>query len=198
MVSRPWPPTFTPRSNDTRTVMRRRSTFRVDELEEAPLLPLRETRELAAERAEHRRRGDDVLRTRMHVAEQALNRAGAQACGARRPVDERRYLVGCPCHVRDAESNQRVLPDARSVAAVERATHVVPSLMNKRSGRAIGAFRLRVLLEEALARALRARSAAASAYVRGHLVEQAASDPACPSGMTHRGEADDAELVEHA
>src|SRR5204863_8506367 len=112
---------------------------------------------------------------------------------ARGFVDERRDLVRGPSHVRDAEADQRALPHGQRLASLERRAHVAPSLVDERARGAVRTFGRGVALEEALARALRAGTAAARADVRRELVEEAPADAARPTRVAHRGEADDAE-----
>ena len=143
----------------------------------------------------HGRRGDDVLRARVHVAEQTLNRARAQSRGSGRLVHEQRHLVRRPGHVRHCKAHQRVL--RRTMARRARASRRRRSKFHRQErGRAVGALGFRVVLLKTLARRLRAGPAAARSDVRGELIEQPAADAASPTRMANRRKADHADRVE--
>ena len=102
-----------------------------------------------------------------------------------------------PRDVRHRQTNRGLL------ALVRRSPPRVPAtpparFIDQGARRPVGALGLGVLLEEALARALRAGPAATTAHLIGELVKQPPADPARPGGVAHRGEAGDAQRVEDA
>src|SRR5690348_13996760 len=84
----------------------------------------------------------------MHVAEQMLDRAGAQRRGAGGLVRERRGLVRAPRGVREREPDQRVLARRELAAALDRLRRVAPGLVHERARRAIHGLDVRELLLE--------------------------------------------------
>src|SRR3954471_3186255 len=81
----------------------------VDQAEEDPLLTRGESGQLLTGCAEERRCRGDVLRARVHVAKQPLDRAGAQAPLTSKLVEEVRHVVARPGDVRHSEPHQRLL-----------------------------------------------------------------------------------------
>src|SRR5262245_15324319 len=91
-----------------------------------------------------------------------------------------------------------MLAHRQSLAAFDRRGDAVPRLVDERARGAVGAFGLRELLLDALARSLRPRAAAARSDVRGALIEQPPADSTGPTGVANRRKPDHADRVEAA
>src|SRR3954471_19392845 len=153
----------------------------VDQAEEDPLFTRGESGQLLTGCAEERRCRGDVLRARVHVAKQPLDRAGAQGYRSRRLVDEVCELVARPGDVGHSEPHQRLLPGRQRTPRSERLGDARPGLVNKRAGRAVRRFSLRILLVERLAFGERAGAADAPMHLLRELVEQTTTDAGGPS-----------------
>src|SRR6478672_9665511 len=91
----------------------------VDEIEEDPLLACGEPGQLPAGATEDEGCRGDVLRTGVHVAEQSLDRAGAERNRSGRLVNELRYVMARPRDVGHGQPHQRLLTRGQGMPAVQ-------------------------------------------------------------------------------